>query len=581
MKEEKVHVTDVIGDDYQSWKNRVVILKAPTGSGKTTFVLKKFVPYFKENDALYGKKKVLILSNRTLLKRQYSYSLPEFFESYQEVVESCDLKTYQELADRIMRMNDVSGLFKNYSAVVCDEAHYFYADSDFASESFKVLWAILYASYGKTILFMSATIDEVKPLITEAWKSIYDIFQTSRYGENWGLILRRDITLRNTNAKREIIVLNNLISENYSRYKCHVANDYEELTKYFVESEFKSLLFIDDIQKAEEFRSMLMSRGLSKKEVAVIHADNINADKTSSVIKNMVAHHFLEPKVLITTSVLDNGISLEDASLRNIAIISNSRLSFIQMLGRIRECDGVDTINLILLKRGATDLSMLLTRYENFVKQIDIIMNNRCGISGLSYKELMDIWTELWSCPDSMRSQVLRKVLIPCTITPCYFNTRRMYRYYYPIGPGMSFVVSLAAVSKIQNSYMEMRALCEAASSGTEKFIRYQMSWIGKENESFNYLNLVSDEEKKAPMKEKLLTIQNFTGDKYREVKKELLQSFKKFYPSLNFRAGDGLPGTEKMESIYEDLGLRLTKVKDQGKERYTVTVADSREESL
>ena len=63
MKEDKVHVTDVIGDDYQSWKNQVVILKAPTGSGKTTFVLEKFVDYFKENDALYGKKKVLILSN--------------------------------------------------------------------------------------------------------------------------------------------------------------------------------------------------------------------------------------------------------------------------------------------------------------------------------------------------------------------------------------------------------------------------------------------------------------------------------------------------------------------------------------
>ena len=103
----------------------------------------------------------------------------------------------------------------------------------------------------------------------------------------------------------------------------------------------------------------------------------------------MVAHRFLEPKVLITTSVLDNGISLEDSSLRNIAIISNSRLSFIQMLGRIRECDGVDTINLILLKREATELSVFLTRYENLVKQIDIIINNHRGICGLSYKEII------------------------------------------------------------------------------------------------------------------------------------------------------------------------------------------------
>ena len=61
--------------------------------------------------------------------------------------------------------SDIEGLFCNVDTIVCDEAHYFYADSDFnGSGTFTLLQAIVYAGMKKTIIFMSATMEKVSPL---------------------------------------------------------------------------------------------------------------------------------------------------------------------------------------------------------------------------------------------------------------------------------------------------------------------------------------------------------------------------------------------------------------------------------
>lgn len=578
MKTQKVYVTDVIEDSYKTWKHRVVILKAPTGAGKTTFILNKFIPYFKENDPMYGKKKVLVLANRKLLQRQYENSILDEHNSYREAIESCDVKTYQEMAEKIKYSSDTSWLFKDYSAVVCDEAHYFYADSDFAPEAFKVLYALLYGNFGKTIVFISATIDEVQPIIIKAWETVYDIYRTSMYADNWNVNIPKEINFKNSKAKREVIILNNLIAEDYSRYKVYVANNYEELARFFAESEFKSIVFIDDKKKADEMREMLIREDGLKGRVSIIHADNINARRMETVVNEMVKSRKLEPKVLITTSVLDNGVSLEDSELRNISIITSSKLSFIQMLGRIRECSEVETINLILLKKDATEISPYITCLENLLKYINWIMRNNKGICGLDYNIIIDDFYEIWMNPDGMKSQAMRKVLIPCTGLPAYFSSRVFYPYYYPINPGMSLVVNLAAVSKIENAYMELRALSNAASLGGESYIRHMLTWIGKEKETIHHLHLISEEEKKAPIREKLLLIKDFTKREYQQIRKELVPKLKKLYPDLKFRGGNALPGTENMRYIYADLGLALTQVKVDGTERYTVN--ESRKES-
>lgn len=62
---QKVFVSDIIGDDYQTWNNESIILDCGTGTGKTYFILQTLCRF-----AIAYNKKVLYLCNRKKLKEQ-------------------------------------------------------------------------------------------------------------------------------------------------------------------------------------------------------------------------------------------------------------------------------------------------------------------------------------------------------------------------------------------------------------------------------------------------------------------------------------------------------------------------------
>lgn len=69
------------------------------------------------------------------------------------------------------------------------------------------------------------------------------------------------------------------------------------------------------------------------------------------VVKWCIVKEKRSKKILITTSVMDNGISLEDEYLRNIVIMADTKETFIQMLGRKRIKNNNEKLNLYILKR--------------------------------------------------------------------------------------------------------------------------------------------------------------------------------------------------------------------------------------
>ena len=59
-----MYLEEIIGNQYRNWKSgEWVFISAPTGTGKTTFVLNQLVP-----EAKNAGKEVLFLSNRTILR---------------------------------------------------------------------------------------------------------------------------------------------------------------------------------------------------------------------------------------------------------------------------------------------------------------------------------------------------------------------------------------------------------------------------------------------------------------------------------------------------------------------------------
>ena len=73
----KKYLAELIGDSYKKWQNKKIFITAPTGMGKTTFILEKLLPFH-----VTANRKVLILCNRKLLRKQYWYSGAKVFELY-------------------------------------------------------------------------------------------------------------------------------------------------------------------------------------------------------------------------------------------------------------------------------------------------------------------------------------------------------------------------------------------------------------------------------------------------------------------------------------------------------------------
>lgn len=144
VKKWQQYLTELIGDDYMEWEGRKILISAPTGMGKTTFILQVFLRYFKRK-----RKKVLILSNRVLLRTQYWSSLLEQFVEYRDIEESVTVMTYQQLEEKV-KSGAIEGVFNEYAAIVCDECHFFYADADFNNfGTFVLLQAIARAGATK------------------------------------------------------------------------------------------------------------------------------------------------------------------------------------------------------------------------------------------------------------------------------------------------------------------------------------------------------------------------------------------------------------------------------------------------
>ena len=60
------YIADIIGEDYLQWKTgENILISTPTGSGKSSFILKKLLPH-----AIKQGKHILYLCNRKILKGQ-------------------------------------------------------------------------------------------------------------------------------------------------------------------------------------------------------------------------------------------------------------------------------------------------------------------------------------------------------------------------------------------------------------------------------------------------------------------------------------------------------------------------------
>lgn len=374
------NVTDGIGDHFkidtspdfgietdtnERWESaQPVFISAQTGQGKNYFVENTLIPYVKNlNNRKKTNQRVLILSNRLALKHQIKNRIKgnsdldnEKWEIY-PYKEFADIMTYQSLLDQIKHLEKAqkNGVSR-YIYVICDEAHFFTSDAMFNPHTQKILSAIVRIFKDAIRVYMSATPYECLEYISKyetEYKSQYEYHPIAFYH------FKRDYSYLNTMSYSRI-------NELYNHIVTSIADHGE-----------KWLIFIDDIEKCKIVKEELEEYGRIK-GIPMISEDEdskiskiFTVDATSKKDKDyesMVLNEKLnsDTYVLISTSVLDNGVNL--TGIHNIVVSDMSKVKCLQMVGRARVKGAYDPKTLYIRRFNEEYVNK---RINNFEEQED------------------------------------------------------------------------------------------------------------------------------------------------------------------------------------------------------------------
>lgn len=330
-----------------------VFISAQTGQGKNYFVEKKLMPYIEKlNYKMITKFKILIISNRLALKCQIHNHIrgrckegeegdSEILYSYNQVA---DVITYQGLLSKRRYLEYVQKQKQSkYIFVICDESHFFTSDAGFNPYTQRILSTIVNLFRKVIRVYMSATPYECLPQICEYEKGVPVFYH-----------FQRDYSYLNIKTYSEIGEL------------------YEEIIKSLKKSE-KWLIFIDDKEKCQKVKDELEVMG-EKIGISLQDIDSkggkiyaASADSKKDEIYNLIIHAEKLVggiQVLITTSVLDNGVNLKN--IDNIVVSDMSKVKCLQMVGRAR-INGPDDRKNLYIKRF--DTKYVTSRIRDLKKQ--------------------------------------------------------------------------------------------------------------------------------------------------------------------------------------------------------------------
>lgn len=499
----------------------------------------------------------MILCNRKLLRKQYFYSLIDEFVDYLEMKEAVEVKTYQELAENIKNGKILD--FMEYYSICLDEVHYFIQDSDFnGMGTYPLFVAIMLAGVGKQMIFMSATIDFMRPFIS-------DMLQESR-NYWWTYYLDKAQTPFREYSPEHIEILEPTrdFVENYNYLQCIYVPDEETLCHKIAESDGKSIIFIDDKKAAENFVTMLKNMGkMTESEICVLHADNLENDENSEVIKALTMANKLISKVLITTSVLDNGVSIKDREVKNIVIMTESEVSFKQMLGRVRSECVEEKLMLYFVPRSAEYYERREIQYRRIIEKYEEIKKR-------TLKNCIQEILEVMLYGNEEEKAVYKKFIIYFHQNFYIDDSMKMRELSCKKG-NLYFAVNPFAIKKISDAYMTAAKLHKLARTNSLRVIYEQLEWIGLNKEDLqiedsSYLKKRSEE-----FLHKLISVNEFTNKELVRFKEEINAEFgKEFFRDIV--AKKGAFETEKFKKILQRFNCELREFKGKdGKKRYSV----------
>lgn len=488
-------VTDKIGDEYRKWKQGdTVFISAPTGTGKTYFVFNALLSYARET-----KQKILYLVNRTILKEQLEKEISKLpiqdqiitIELYQ-TIENCLCSLYRDnngcYQPKDKNQAKLQAFAREYSYVVCDECHYFLADSNYNTNTWLSYQWVQECLGRRTRIFLSATIGDIQEFIL-ADNEKYPYIKTNIYGFHAKDKLSVGVPQRRETWQYDLDC-------DYSYVNIEIITKRDKIIDLACEGNKKWLIFVDSIAAGKELRKAIRDR-LKKQSVIEDELDTIGDDEvvflSSSYkredgdsldevlsIKNRYAQ---SARILIATSVMDNGINLKDAQLKNLVIFADNETEFIQMLGRRRE-DG-NQVNLYILKRTRE----YFRRRQNGIIWLEKIAVEYWKNTGEAMNGALQAFDERnvqinWDAMN--RAEAILVQSESKELLYRLFNEENMYdklksAFYAYNGCLCLNQLSLYQMDKLKSFYDQM--LTKFDNEGEDAFVKEQLRWLGKKED--------------------------------------------------------------------------------------------------
>lgn len=312
-----------------------ILIQAPTGFGKTWWIINVVLPVVVQLGGL-----MLIASNRTAASIQQKMEVAKKVEGkgtkwtkppYSLVIKDWEdfgpvkVMTLQRLKE-FLGTEDGKTYAEKVSVVVVDECHYFTSDSPFNRDTAKLLDIFPQLFKKAKRIYLSATPEDVIVPLAEKELQIPEGITLGRVESVIGGIPRRHYAPPKERLYPSIQWYR-FVSAKYAELPVRYFRDHRDLLEQIKLTGNEGWLIF--VQSKEDGRQLEEEIG---SDVRFISADS----KDSEEWQMLLSEERLPCRVLITTSVLDCGININDENLKHVAIPYVDRAMFMQSLGRKR-----------------------------------------------------------------------------------------------------------------------------------------------------------------------------------------------------------------------------------------------------
>ena len=506
-------VTKLIGE---TWKHKWVsstpiFVNTQTGTGKNFFVGKKILPAILRYNRVHrdGRQfKILILSNRVALNVQNKLSyikivdhnsgadVPKYRETFENLSDieknnfydfgNVHILSYQQVFFKI-RIQQVLSL--EYDFVIFDEAHFFVQDSVFNPHTEILMQKIISATQNAVRIYMSATLEEVMQPIMEIEttnRTKRPVEKDRPFGyysgelfekggsffavpyDNDG-IFHRNISYSTQSGQplrpfwgKSAVIYD--IERDYSYIDVKIlkigsgkktSEKYADLIKKIqsTTSDEKWVVFTDSKDSGEALARFLLDNEITAAFVcSETKSDSRGSYKT---FNHIVKFSNFEERVLVTTSVLDNGVNFHDEKIRHMVLFSMDRIAFLQMLGRVRrEINNYEEwrLNLYLPEFDANYFANLLRRdFKELLKRLNFDLMGSFEKAMLLERNLSGTGLGLKNpFTDNLMYNELSKIKMGASIE----HEKNFLRFFQP-----DYEIEFSEDSKLAQSYADIKNL--------------------------------------------------------------------------------------------------------------------------